>query len=128
RGVVGAIMVVAAVHGFAVTVLYGDKFIEQYGKDPSQIVSDEQCGQAVAYLGYFWLAGEVAGVKGIVGFALVGFVLFRLFDIVKPPPVRQLEKIRGAWGVLLDDVMAGIYALTVMQILFSVGWLEFLGQ
>ena len=121
-------MVVVAVHGFAVTVLYGDKFIEQYGKDPSQIVSDEQCGQAVTYLGYFWLAGEVAGVKGIIGFAVVGFVLFRLFDIVKPPPVRQLENIRGAWGVLLDDVMAGIYALVVMQILFSVGWLGFLNQ
>ena len=40
----------------------------------------------------------------------VGFLLFRFFDIFKPPPARQLEKVPGGWGIILDDVVAGIYA------------------
>jgi phosphatidylglycerophosphatase A len=47
----------------------------------------------------------------------LGFILFRAFDIVKPPPVRQLEKIPAGAGIVLDDVGAGIYALMVMHLL-----------
>ena len=50
---------------------------------------------------------------------LAAFVLFRLFDILKPPPVRQLENLPGAVGIIADDVMAGIYAALV---LFAAGW------
>ena len=49
--------------------------------------------------------------------ALLGFILFRGFDIVKPPPVRQLEKLPEGFGIVIDDVGAGLYALAVMQIL-----------
>jgi len=48
---------------------------------------------------------------------LAGFILFRAFDIVKPPPVRQLEKLPEGAGIVLDDVAAGIYALLIMQLL-----------
>ena len=50
---------------------------------------------------------------------LVGFALFRLFDIWKPPPVRQLEALPGGIGIIADDVMAGVYAALV---LFGAGW------
>jgi phosphatidylglycerophosphatase A len=50
---------------------------------------------------------------------LTAFVLFRLFDIWKPPPVRQLERIPGGAGIVLDDAMAGIYAALV---LYAAGW------
>ena len=122
--VVAGVMLAAAVHGFIVTVAYGDRFIKKYGPDPGQIVSDEQCGQAVTFL---WLWPIAAwGTKEIIIFTLAGFLLFRVFDIIKPPPVRQLEKIPGAWGVLLDDVMAGIYAQIILQIVWRMGWLGFL--
>jgi phosphatidylglycerophosphatase A len=45
---------------------------------------------------------------------LAAFVLFRLFDIWKPTPVRQLERLPGGWGINADDVMAGLYAALVM--------------
>jgi phosphatidylglycerophosphatase A len=50
-------------------------------------------------------------------FYLVGaFILFRFFDIVNPPPARQMERLSGGWGVIMDDVVAGIYANLVLQL------------
>lgn len=115
------LMVVIGAHGFWVTVRYGQRFIDEFGPDPKQLVSDEQCGQAITY---FWLWSFSGGQKEVLAIGLVGFVLFRIFDIIKPPPVRQLEAIKGAWGVLLDDVMAGVYAAVVLQVLCRMGWLN----
>ena len=50
---------------------------------------------------------------------LLGFFLFRLFDVVKPPPLRALERLPSPWGVLLDDVGAGLYANLLLH-----GWLR----
>jgi phosphatidylglycerophosphatase A len=52
---------------------------------------------------------------------LLGFILFRAFDIVKPPPVRQLEHLSEGFGIVLDDVAAGLYALAVMQVVLHFG-------
>ena len=49
-------------------------------------------------------------------FIVLGFFLFRFFDIVKPPPIRILERVKGGYGVVLDDVLAGIYANIILQI------------
>ena len=71
-------------------------------EDPSQVVIDEVSGQLIA-LTPVALAPSVAGV-------IVAFVLFRLFDIFKPYPIRRLERLRAGWGVMSDDGLAGIYA------------------
>jgi phosphatidylglycerophosphatase A len=76
-------------------------------KDPQFVVIDEVAGQWITLL------LVVVSWKTL----LAGFILFRGFDIVKPPPVRQLEKLPDGWGIVLDDVGAGIYALVVMQLL-----------
>ncbi len=75
------------------------------GKDPQVIVSDEVAG-------YFATLVLVAQP----GFAhlAAAFFVFRLFDIVKPWPGRALERLPGGWGVLLDDVMAGVYGALVL--------------
>lgn len=117
------LMIAVGAHGFWVTVKYGQRFIDEFGPDPKQLVSDEQCGQAITY---FWLWSFSGGQREVLAVGFVGFVLFRIFDIIKPPPVRQLEAIKGAWGVLLDDVMAGLYAAIVLQIIWRMGWLELL--
>jgi phosphatidylglycerophosphatase A len=79
-------------------------------KDPGIVVVDEVIGQ------WFALAGAVSlNWKSY----LFAFVLFRLFDIWKPPPVRQLEALPGGIGIIADDVLAGIYAALV---LFLAGW------
>src|SRR6202166_2683034 len=76
-------------------------------KDPQFVVIDEVAGQ--------WITLLFAPVSWKT--LLAGFILFRGFDIVKPPPVRQLEKLPGGTGIVLDDVSAGVYALAVMQLL-----------
>ena len=114
-GVMGVVIVLSAV----ATVVCGRVAIAELGEDPSVVVSDEFCGQALTY---FWV-WQVADRGEFVALVVAGFVLFRVFDILKPPPVRQLDRLTGSWGVLLDDVMAGVYAQIVLQIVFRLGWL-----
>ncbi|HWR35474.1 MAG TPA: phosphatidylglycerophosphatase A [Clostridia bacterium] len=80
-------------------------------KDPSIVVIDEVAGQLVAMI------GAPAAWKPLV----VAFVLFRIFDIVKPPPVRGLEKLPWGTGIMIDDIGAGLYALIFVQLLLRFG-------
>ena len=82
-------------------------------KDPQFVVIDEVAGQLVALIAVplTWKS------------FLAGFILFRVFDIVKPPPVRQLEAIPEGAGIVLDDVAAGLYALGVMHLFLRFGLL-----
>ena len=82
-------------------------------KDPPFVVIDETAGQLIA------LIRAPLAWKSF----LAGFILFRAFDIVKPFPVRQLEKLPEGTGIVVDDVAAGLYALAVMQILLHFGLL-----
>jgi phosphatidylglycerophosphatase A len=72
-------------------------------KDPGWIVIDEVAGQSVALL-----PAAFAG-KNIFVICAAAFILFRIFDILKPTPVRNAEKLPGGYGILLDDILAGIY-------------------
>jgi len=75
-------------------------------RDPNFIVIDEVAGQ--------WIALIAVPLRW--QYALASFILFRGFDIFKPPPLRLLEKLPGGWGIMLDDVGAGLYALALMQL------------
>jgi phosphatidylglycerophosphatase A len=79
-------------------------------KDPQIVVIDEVVGQWITLAG----ASALNAKSWIAAFAL-----FRLFDIWKPAPVRQLERVPGGAGIVLDDAMAGIYAALV---LYCAGW------
>jgi phosphatidylglycerophosphatase A len=83
-------------------------------KDPQNVVIDEVAGQ--------WITLLFAPVTWKT--LLVGFILFRGFDIFKPPPVRQLERLPGGTGIVVDDVAAGVYSLIVMQLLLHFGLLS----
>ncbi len=74
--------------------------------DPSCCVIDEVLGMGVALL---WVPREWP-------YVLMALVLFRIFDIWKPYPIRDLEKLPGGWGIMLDDLLAGIYANIWLQI------------
>jgi phosphatidylglycerophosphatase A len=82
-------------------------------KDPQFVVIDEVAGQLIAFI------GAPVSWKSL----LLGFILFRGFDIVKPWPVRWLEHFPEGTGIVIDDVGAGLYALAVMQIVLHLGWL-----
>ncbi|HBC46689.1 MAG TPA: phosphatidylglycerophosphatase A [candidate division Zixibacteria bacterium] len=84
---------------------------EQYfGHDARKIVIDEVAGQMTALFmaPHFVLA------------YILGFLFFRIFDIVKPPPARQWESLRGGYGVVADDIAAGFYAAIVLNILLAI--------
>ena len=112
--IVYSILLLIAIGASIVCVLLAPAAIEATGrKDPSEVVADEAAGQAVTFIGIY-----AAGAKEITVVALVGFLAFRLFDIIKPFPCRRLEKLPAGWGILADDLMAGVYAAIVLQILF----------
>jgi phosphatidylglycerophosphatase A len=79
-------------------------------KDPQWIVIDEVSGQLLTY--YLFFLTTPLNWKCL----LLGFILFRLFDIWKPFPARQLENLPGGWGIMADDWMAGIYAALLLQV------------
>lgn len=74
-------------------------------EDPGVVVADEVAGMWVSLLGV-----PLTGVT-----AIAGFVLFRIFDVFKPYPARDLERLSGGWGIMCDDVMAGIYANLLLR-------------
>jgi len=80
-------------------------------KDPNHIVIDEVAGQLVALIAcpMTWQA------------LLAGFILFRGFDVLKPPPVRMLERLPNGTGIVVDDLGAGVYALIALQLLLHFG-------
>ena len=80
-------------------------------KDPGQCTIDEWAGQ---YLTLLALPFGTSALSVVLALA-VGFVCFRFFDILKPPPVRNVEKIPLGWGVLLDDLVAGVFASMAAQ-------------
>ena len=104
---------VVLVVAFAVGVYTADKAAPEWGKDPGQVVVDEGVG----------FLFTVALLPTDAWTLIVGFFVFRALDIVKPPPARQLESLPGGWGIVVDDVIAGIYGNLILRVLLYLGWL-----
>jgi phosphatidylglycerophosphatase A len=76
-------------------------------EDPGHVVIDEVAGQLIALI----------AIPADWRHAVISLLLFRIFDILKPPPIRQLERLSGGTGIMLDDVAAGLFALLLAQII-----------
>ncbi len=100
------LLAAAAAAVFALGVWAGGEAERFFGRiDPGPVVIDELVGQMIPFLrrpavSWKWL--------------LAGFVLFRIFDVTKPFPAGRAEKLPGGWGIMVDDVIAGIYSLAVL--------------
>jgi phosphatidylglycerophosphatase A len=79
---------------------------KHWGKDSSKVVMDEVAGMAITLL----------YAPHNFTYLMIGLVLFRMFDILKPFGIRSLEKLPGGWGVMADDILSGIYALVLVRI------------
>jgi len=120
--VISAVLAVLALAGSAVCVTCAPAVIAATGKiDPGEIVADELAGQAVTFLAVniivfvrrFAEAGmaiEAFSNRQIWGTAVLGFVLFRAFDIVKFWPICIFERLPKGWGILADDLIAAVFA------------------
>jgi len=94
---------------FALGVWSAGKAEKAFGRvDPGQVVIDEIVGQMITFI-----AAPRISRPGLIA----GFVLFRIFDIVKPFPARRAERFPGGWGIMLDDVVAGLYSLIALVVL-----------
>ncbi|MCC5786346.1 MAG: phosphatidylglycerophosphatase A [Phycisphaerales bacterium] len=111
------LLVVLVVFSLA-TVLRGEETEAFFlGEDPSEVVADETAGQCIPL---FALPIGMDPSFWRVSFALLlAFLAFRFFDIVKVWPANALQRIRGGWGILLDDIAAGVYALIFVQVVFA---------
>jgi len=110
-------------------------------KDPQHVVIDEVSGMqltlilAIVPLGLptHLLPADDASVFALYSalsllnwkYLLLGFILFRVFDIWKPWPIRRLERLPGGWGIMADDWMAGIYAAILLRVALHFGLLTF---
>lgn len=108
-----------------VCVKFGSGAEEAFGKkDPSQVVADETAGMSVTllFLPHVWLVlpgstlaqSETRTAIATVSAIAVAFVLFRIFDILKLPPAHGLQRLKGGWGILVDDLIAGVQAGIVL--------------
>jgi len=112
----GAMVVPAILLTVVVTALgiwSGNKVEPIWGKDHNRVVIDEVAGMFVSLL----------FVPVTLSYIIAGFILFRFFDIFKPLFIRRLEALPGGWGVMADDLLAGVYANIILQIIV---WLNIL--
>ena len=93
-----------------ISVFFISKAETKLGHDNSKIILDE-------FLGYFI---AVVFLPKTIIIAVFAFILFRFFDIFKPEPVNVLQKLPAGWGVMADDIMAGVYTNISLQILIRV--------
>jgi phosphatidylglycerophosphatase A len=104
------LMIALIVAGSVICIKCSDVAVAATGnKDPNEVVADEIAGQALTFLAMPLLMADVSG-RQIVLIVALGYFLFRLFDTVKPWPSYRLEELPAGWGILADDLMAGVYA------------------
>ncbi len=107
-------VITAAIAVTAIGIPAATRVARESGRtDPSFVVVDEVAGQLIA------LIGAPLDWKTL----LASLILFRVFDIVKPPPLRRLERLPEGAGIMLDDVGAGLYALAILHAVRHFGWL-----
>lgn len=82
-----------------------DRLEPAWGEDPSRVVVDEMVGVWISLL---------AAPAGHVWYGLAAFVLFRFFDILKPLGIRRMEKLPRGWGVMMDDILSGVYGFILL--------------
>lgn len=103
--------------GIILTMIVGMRlcaWAENYyeGKDPGVFVLDEVAGQWCTCVLFLWAP------ENPLAATVAAFVAFRIFDIAKPPPARKIEHMPGGRGVMLDDIVAGLYAAALLWVVF----------
>ncbi len=113
---ISIVMAALVLAGSVACVILSPDVIRQLGNsDPREVVADELAGQAVTFLAAPFFV-EAFSSRQILVTVMLGFLLFRLFDIFKPFFIYRIQKLPEGWGILADDLLAGVYAAVVLQI------------
>lgn len=86
---------------------------ESWGEDPPKLVMDEWAGMGITCTAFNWGVSAESALIAVAG----GFILFRFFDIIKPLGISRLQDLPGGWGILADDLLAGLYGLICLKTL-----------
>ena len=116
--IINAVLLVGcAVSAFA-CIRWGGAAEAHFGKkDPGSVVADEVAGQCVALLLLPWQwTDDARGIQRNMLLAATAFVIFRVLDILKPPPARHFQRLQGGSGILIDDLIVGLYACILTHI------------
>jgi phosphatidylglycerophosphatase A len=101
-------------------LVWGQRAEGKYGKkDPGAVVADEIAGQSLALM---WLPWSTTNSARVIATCAIAFFMFRIFDIIKPPPARGWQRLEGGLGILIDDLVAGLYALIATQLIVRNLW------
>ncbi len=110
-------IVIGVLVSFVVGLYATNEVLKHTPHDPGFVVIDEVAGQLLTFCA---IAPHLQGNSDAWSLYVCGFVLFRIFDIFKPQPVRWADsKITNAWGVMLDDIIAGVYAMLILYVVYS---------
>jgi len=124
---ISIVMAALAIAGSVICVKFAPAAIAATGNnDPGEVVADELAGQAVTFLAVMFLSLNTLSTGQICITAVFGFLLFRLFDIAKPWPIHKLEKLPKGWGILADDLLAGVYAGIVLFFCNEIGLINYI--
>ncbi|OGV57561.1 MAG: hypothetical protein A2X49_00225 [Lentisphaerae bacterium GWF2_52_8] len=93
-----------------VAIFVSDRAEKSFGsKDPKKVVIDEVAGMLIT----------MTAVSPTIGHMITGFIIFRVLDIIKPYPAGLMEKIKGGAGIVLDDVVSGIYSCIILHFIIK---------
>jgi len=105
------VIIIPAIIIFTILGIFtGNKFDVIYGKDPAECTVDEVVGMWISLLFLPKLPLVIAGA----------FISWRIFDIIKPSPARQLESLNGGLGIMMDDIVAGLYSLILLHLILII--------
>jgi len=104
-------ILIPAVIVFTIYGIYiGTKFEKQYGEDPAECTIDEVVGM--------WITLILVPKKILI--LIIAFIIWRMMDIIKPSPARQAEKLKGGFGIMMDDIIAGVYSLVLVHLILLI--------
>jgi phosphatidylglycerophosphatase A len=118
RTTIGGLLVASVIGAYLAVVFCGEAEVRLGKTDPGEVILDEFVAMPLCFLGWH----EVARVWPASAVLIAGLLLFRLFDILKPFGIRQLQRLPGGWGVTIDDTAAALAACATLHIAARV-WL-----
>lgn len=99
----------------AACIAQSDRAVARFGEDPAEVVADEMAGMSLTLL---FIPAAAVATPALAAFSLLyAFIAFRVMDIFKPWPAGRAQQIPGGWGILLDDLFAGLYAGLVVLLI-----------
>jgi len=116
-GIVGN-LIASALGAYVAVAFCGEAEVRLGKRDPSEVILDEFVAMPLCFLGWYWIVPSYG--LAFFGFLIVGFALFRFYDIRKPLVINSLQALPGGWGIVLDDTAAALATCATLHLAHAV--------